>query len=68
MEKIVVDGVEYLLDSLSVQAKEHLASVQFVDLELMRMNAQMAALQTARGAYISALKEVLPAEGAVNKA
>ena len=60
MPTIKIDGKEYELDSLSNQAKEQLASVQFVDAELQRIQAQTAVLQTARAAYVSALKESLP--------
>jgi len=60
MPTIKIDEKEYELDSLSNQAKEQLASVQFVDAELQRIQAQTAVLQTARAAYVSALKESLP--------
>jgi len=60
MPTIKIDEKEYELDSLSSQAKEQLASVQFVDAELQRIQAQTAVLQTARLAYSNALKEVLP--------
>jgi hypothetical protein len=36
-------------------------SLQFVDAELQRLQAQAAVLQTARVAYSKALKESLPA-------
>ena len=60
MPIIKIDEKEYELDLLSNQAKEQLASVQFVDAELQRIQAQTAVLQTARAAYVSALKESLP--------
>ena len=60
MPTIKIDEKEYEMDSLSNQAKEQLASVQFVDAELQRIQAQTAVLQTARAAYVSALKEALP--------
>ena len=37
-----------------------LASLQFVDNELARLQAQLAAMQTARMAYANALKASLP--------
>jgi hypothetical protein len=61
MPIIIIDKKEYELDLLSSQAKEQLASLQFVDSELQRLHAQTAVLQTARMAYSNALKEVLPA-------
>ena len=59
--KITIDNKEYELDSLSNEAKAQLASIQFVDTELARLQAQAAALQTARMAYAKALTEALPA-------
>ena len=48
MPTIIIDNKSYDLDSLSNDAKAQLASVQFVDQELARLQAQAAALQTAR--------------------
>ena len=47
-------------DQLSDEAKAQLASLQFVDSEMQRLNAKAAALQTARVAYSKALNEALP--------
>lgn len=58
---IKIDNIDYDLDSLSADAKAQLQSIQFVDQELARLQAQMAAMQTARNAYVSALKAALPA-------
>ena len=60
MTTITIDNKEYKLDELSQEAKAQLASLQFVDNELTRLQAQMAALQTARMAYARALQESLP--------
>ena len=60
MPTIKIDEKEYDLDQLSQDAKNQLASLQFVDNELARLQAQMAAMQTARLAYASALKASLP--------
>ena len=59
MPTIIIDNKSYDLDSLSNDAKAQLASVQFVDQELARLQAQAAALQTARMAYAKALQELL---------
>lgn len=59
--KITIDNKEYDLNDLSSDAKAQLASIQFVDQELARLQAQAAALQTARMAYVKALQELLPA-------
>ena len=61
MPTIKIDGKDYDLDKLSTEAKSQLASIQFVDAELARIQAQVAALQTARMAYAKALQAALPA-------
>ncbi|MEI8236153.1 MAG: DUF6447 family protein [Methylococcaceae bacterium] len=60
MTTVTIDDKEYDLDQLSEEAKNQLVSLQFVDQELQRLNAQAAVLQTARLAYANALKEALP--------
>lgn len=61
MPTITIDNIDYELDSLSEEAKAQLQSIQFVDQELARLQALMAAMQTARNAYVNALKAALPA-------
>ena len=63
MNTITIDNKQYELGSLSDDAKSQLASIQFVDSELVRLQAQAAALQTARMAYSKALQAALPAIG-----
>ena len=60
MPIIKIDNVEYDFDTLSDDAKARLASIQFVDQELVRLQAQVAAMQNARNAYVKALKAALP--------
>ena len=60
MPIIKIDEKEYELDQLSNQTKEQIMSLQFVDAEIQRINAQLAVLQTARVAYVNALKQSLP--------
>lgn len=57
---ITIDDKDYDFDALSNDAKAQLASVQFCDQELARLQAQAAAFQTARMAYAKALQELLP--------
>ena len=59
MKKVSIDGKEYEVDSLSKEAIEHIQSIQFVDGELARLNAQAAALQTAKNSYAKVLIEML---------
>ena len=60
MPTIKIDNVDYDTDKLSEEAKAQLASIQFCDKELQRLQAQAAALQTARMAYAKALQSALP--------
>lgn len=61
MSTITINGKEYNLDSLSDEAKAQIVSLQFVDAELARLQAQAAALQTARIAYSNELQKHLEA-------
>lgn len=61
MTTITIDNKQYELESLSDDAKSQLASIQFVDSELSRLQAKAAALQTACMAYSKDLQEALPA-------
>lgn len=57
MPTIQIDNVEYDSEQLSDNAKEQLASLQYVDSEIARAQAKLAVLQTARNSYFRALKE-----------
>lgn len=61
MPTIKIDNVDYDSDKLSDDAKAQLVSLQFCDQELARLQAQAAAIQTARMAYAKALQAALPA-------
>jgi hypothetical protein len=63
MQTIKIDDKDYDFATLSDEAKNQLASVQFVDSELARLQAKAAALKTARMAYSKALQAALPAIG-----
>ena len=60
MTTVTIDNIVYDLETLSADAKAQLISVQFVDQELARLQAQAAALQTVRIAYAKALGDALP--------
>ena len=62
MTTIKIDSIEYDIDNLSSEAKAQLVSLQFCDQELQRLQAQVAAYQTARQAYAKALQATLAAE------
>lgn len=59
MPTITIDGKNYELDSFSTEARNQLASLQFVDAELQRVAALSAVLQTARMAYSKSLQDGL---------
>ena len=59
MPIITIDGKEYDTDTFSTETTSQLASLRYVDSELARLSAQVAAMQTARIAYGRALKETL---------
>ena len=63
MPTIKIDNKEYDLDTMSEECKAQLASIQFVEQELARLQAQAAVLQTAKIAYLQALKASLPVIG-----
>ena len=63
MPNIKIDNKEYDLDTLSDECKAQLASIQFVEHELTRLQAQTAVLQTAKAAYLQGLKASLPVMG-----
>jgi hypothetical protein len=56
---ITVDGKEYDATTLSDQAKNIIRSVQFADQEIVRQQMGLNVLQTARQAYVTALKKEL---------
>ena len=59
MANIKIDGKEYDLEKLSDKAKEQLASLQFVQNEVKRLEALLAVSRTASAAYSNALKAEL---------
>ena len=59
MPKITVDGVEYNSEDLSDNGKAQLASLQFLDVQLAQLKNEISVYQTAKSAYLSALKAEL---------
>lgn len=53
---ITFDGQTYALSDLSPAAKETLASIQFVDAQIQQKQNEWAVADTARLAYMGALK------------
>jgi hypothetical protein len=60
MPKITIDEKEYELDDLSQEAKAQLDSMLASDTKIAELQRDLAIVQTARNAYATALKELLP--------
>ena len=59
MASVTIDGTEYNVDNISERGKEQLASLQFVQAELKKLEAQINIYRTAQSAYSVALKNEL---------
>ena len=59
MPKITVDDIEYNTEDLSDNGKAQLASLQFLEVQMKKLNSEIAVYQTARNAYVAALKSEL---------
>lgn len=59
MPKITLDGIEYNSEDLSDNGKAQLASLQFLEVQMNKIQSEIAVYQTARNAYATALKEEL---------
>ena len=59
MAKVTIDGKEYETDQLSNEAKNSLVGFQFTEMEIQRLQAMLATMQTARMAYAATLKQAL---------
>ena len=57
---ITIDEKEYLIESLSDEAKAQIISMGVADQEIQALNHKLALTQTARNAYGVALREELP--------
>jgi hypothetical protein len=60
MTTLNLDGRTFDIDNLPPSATVQLTSLQFVEAEIARLQAQLAAMQTARNAYLEALRAALP--------
>ena len=52
MPKITVDGIDYNTEDLSDNGKAQLASLQFLDVQLNKIQGEIAVYQTARNSYL----------------
>lgn len=58
--KVTIDDTDYLIDSLSDDAKAQFGSLNLVDRKLADLQQEIAIMQTARNAYAQALAAALP--------
>mgnify|MGYP000711933626 FL=1 len=61
MPKIKLDDVEYDTEDMSDNAKAQLASLQFNEAHINRLKNELAIADTAKIAYVNALKRELEA-------
>ncbi|OGT59451.1 MAG: hypothetical protein A3E01_04705 [Gammaproteobacteria bacterium RIFCSPHIGHO2_12_FULL_63_22] len=54
------DGKQYPISSLSEQARVQIGNIQVTDQEIARLRVQLGMAQTARAAYLQALRAQLP--------
>ena len=59
MAKIKIDDVEYDTDDMSDNAKAQVASLQFNEAHMNRLRNELAIADTAKIAYVNALKQEL---------
>ena len=59
MPKITVDGIEYNTEDLTENGKAQLASLQFLEVQMKKIQSEIAVYQTARNAYVNVLKTEL---------
>jgi hypothetical protein len=59
MPKITIDEIDYNTENLTDNGKAQLASLQFLEVQMKKLQNEISVYQTARNAYISALKSEL---------
>lgn len=59
MPKITVDGIDYNTEDLSDNGKAQLASLQFLEVQMKKLQNEIAVFNTAKSAYLQRLKSEL---------
>jgi hypothetical protein len=59
MPKITVDGIDYNTEDLTDNGKAQLASLQFLEIQMTKLQNEIAVYNTAKNGYIAALKAEL---------
>jgi hypothetical protein len=60
MATVKIDGRDYDLETLSDDAKSHLANLTYCNERIRELQRELAVTQTARSAYANALSKELP--------
>lgn len=63
MPKIKLDDIEYNSEDMSENAKAQLISLQFADAQIRKLQQEIAINETARQAYVAALKREIKESG-----
>lgn len=63
MPKITVDGIEYHSEDLSENGRAQLASLQFLEAQMQRLQQELAVYRTAQVTYAQALKSEIEKSG-----
>lgn len=56
MPKLTIDGIEYNTEDLTDNGKAQLASLQFLEVQMNKLQSEIAVYKTARNSYVAALK------------
>ena len=59
MPKFTLDEIEYNSEDLTDNGKAQLASLQFLEAQMNKLQSEIAVYQTAKNSYIAALKAEL---------
>lgn len=68
MLRFTIDGVDYQVESLSEKGQAQLRSLQFTEAQLQKLRNEVAVFETARGAYMAALKAEIARSGGRSEA
>ena len=55
----MIDEIDYNTEDLTDNGKAQLASLQFLEVQMKKLQNEISVYQTARNAYVSALKSEL---------
>ena len=59
-QTVTIDGKQYNVADLSDEARNNIQNVQYCEQKMTELKRELAITQTARNAYVQALKGALP--------